>query len=1262
MSWFVTENDIKNWTATNKRSAEELLPLLVKKLILASSSPAQIDFPSGDSVAIGGWDGALNVESNSAFIPDGISGWEFGTNANVKPKADEDYEKRTEEPEPLDPSASTFVFVTARLWTKKDEWVSEKKVKNQWKNVMGINASVLSEWLEECPAVHRWFAQIIGKREPSVKDIEQAWSDYKYITQKELSIDFFLHDRELEISKINDFLTNGQGVFRVFSSSRAEALGFVLASIQSNEVFSSRTLIIKSQESWDFMIENKLPLVLIPFGFSPANLGAATAKNHLVISIEDQYLKDPDLTLERQPRLKREAAIKLLGFSGDEAKELYKSTRGYLEPLLRHDLLDPVDHISPKWVDKYGAEVLFTALFASEWRDDNENDRRIIEVLAGQPYEDVKAQLIELSKEIDPPIRNIRNNWQVISKLDFWFLIFQKNSQPLIDRLEEIIPTLFTDLDPAYDLPTDQRYMANINGSVPKHSGILKNGVADTLALLANFGDDCSRCLGSMSVIFSVKCWLTKLFKENNHVRFWFSLDSATRSFAEAAPDEFLEAVMDASLGSESEMQKLFQAGESDSFLGGGCYHCNLLWALESVSWGKQYLAQVSSCLARLSEIDVKDSNKSNRPFNTLIDIYLGWTNNSSVTNVEKLQIIEQVLLPKYPEISWQLMLNLLINRHQTTMGLSKPKYRDWALNAEKTITIADYYHYVQSIVDILLKEVDKDPAAKIIDLIGNFDSYTKEQAEVVLDKCLAIDEESLEEKKKLKLVEYLRDTISRHREFHDAEWSWEESVIDRLEVIYHKFEFPDVIGKNLFLFNCGQPSLIEPLSRKEYDYEERDKLLSKKRTEALEEILASEGKSGIVQLIEKSGLPSLVGNIAYSSDQSLVFEEFAFEWIAEVDNKRDFALGFLTPLAHKEFERAKEIFKGNEVWSPELKVQFLLCFPVTEATLDLVLYLESPAQESFWSQFYKLFHADNLNIKVKVIEQLNQFDRPLSAIDAMGGILYQKEQLPLVDPCLVTDILKNAISNPSELDRISINNISHDILKCIEFLQNAEGVSNDDLIFIEWQFIKLFDHHKETPKTLMSAVAEDPNFFSQLVAWMFKRDDKQEEDEELSLEQLQTRASNAWELLNTIRILPGQTGQEIDRNVLENWVLQARAKLSDIGREEIGNDQIGQYLSKSPNGRDDYWPHESVRHIIENYRNQGFEESLIIGKQNLRGVTSRHPYSGGGLERNLVELYVEAAQSMELVYPRTARLLRRLSESYEFQARRYDEDVELER
>jgi len=141
--WFVTARDIINWTETNKREAEETLPLLVRKLILFSCKPKEIDFDSGDLVQIGGWDGILEVEQSNPFIPNGISGWEFGTDKGVNNKANDDYEKRTADPNPLDQAKTTFVFVTSRLWKDKKSWVTTRQKENAWKDVKGINAGDL---------------------------------------------------------------------------------------------------------------------------------------------------------------------------------------------------------------------------------------------------------------------------------------------------------------------------------------------------------------------------------------------------------------------------------------------------------------------------------------------------------------------------------------------------------------------------------------------------------------------------------------------------------------------------------------------------------------------------------------------------------------------------------------------------------------------------------------------------------------------------------------------------------------------------------------------------------------------------------------------------------------------------------------------------------------------------------------------------------------------------------------------------------------
>ena len=83
----------------------------------------------------------------------------------------------------------------------------------------------------------------------------------------------------------------------------------------------------------------------------------------------------------------------------------------------------------------------------------------------------------------------------------------------------------------------------------------------------------------------------------------------------------------------------------------------------------------------------------------------------------------------------------------------------------------------------------------------------------------------------------------------------------------------------------------------------------------------------------------------------------------------------------------------------------------------------------------------------------------------------------------------------------------------------------------------------------------------------------------------------------------------------------------------------MGDYFSKSPNGIDGIWPHETVRDIVEKIKSKDFESGLEIGKLNARGGTSRSYYEGGQQERGLAEQYTSDADKLNLKWPRTAEI-----------------------
>ena len=106
----ITRNDIENWVERN--DSKGFFPNLISKLIRATTLPStQIDFPSGSTVSVGGWDGVVICHAKTAYVPMGKTLWELGTKKNPKAQAEENYVKRTKDSLGHDISKSTFVFV-----------------------------------------------------------------------------------------------------------------------------------------------------------------------------------------------------------------------------------------------------------------------------------------------------------------------------------------------------------------------------------------------------------------------------------------------------------------------------------------------------------------------------------------------------------------------------------------------------------------------------------------------------------------------------------------------------------------------------------------------------------------------------------------------------------------------------------------------------------------------------------------------------------------------------------------------------------------------------------------------------------------------------------------------------------------------------------------------------------------------------------------------------------------------------------------------
>lgn len=1255
--WFVTANDIRKWTETNKRQAEETLPLLVQKLILASCRPKEISFPSGDMIGVGGWDGILEVDEGNQYIPTGKSGWEFGTDSNVNNKANGDYEKRTTNPKPIKRGESTFVFVTSRLWTKRNSWVKDKKKERKWKNIKGINAEDLETWLAQCPSVHRWFSRLLGKRTEHLWDLEQAWDSLSKVTTIPLNMELFLNGRDHEKEELLKKFENDSSTIRVKAQSKNEAYGFVLASLKASSIFSNRVLTVKDQSSWDWLVEFDIPLVLIPEGFTPKGLGSAVSKGHYVIeTLGDYESTSASIQLERMPRDERINALKSMGLIERNAEQLYSDTHGYFEPILRHQKLAPLDRTPAKWSSEISSDILFAILFATEWEEINNDNRKVISSLAGMDYESLEKVITELSKQPDPPIRLLGSVWQVISKIDMWHIIAPRLSKLHLDRLGIVVKQLMADVDPSFDLAPEERYMASVKGAIPVYSSRLKQGVADSLALLATYADN---YLNETNLKPSdyVRIWVRQIFEAANDAKSWYSIGRSLPSLAEAAPEEFLSAIANMTKGEHPQILGLFES-EGDGFFG-GCPHADLLWSLERISWNKSYFSLASSALARLAEID-PGGRYSNRPFRSLVDIFLGWINNTQTTHTERIQIVKDILLDRHPKITLKLLIALLPHNTSSTSGINKPVYRDWSIETERSVLRSEYRAYILEIEKLLFEEAEKDFDERVLDLLANIGNYDDEQQKEFVNYLKNKNFETLSITTRQKAADKLREFISRNRDFPNAKWSKDEELLNQLEDIYKKIEPADVIIKNLYLFNDYFPHLIHPEGIQDSDYKQKEELLTKTRIEAIEKIYEEKGINGIEKLTNSSNYPTSIGHVLHRSKYSDNFQEKVAEWIEKDDpkllevvrmciaSKQDGSWGYV-----------EDLLANNSQWPTRIKTNLLLSLPVEERTFAIVDRQDKEIENDYWSRLYNyVFSFRNASEAQYVATKFLDHDRPLAALGSVSQYL-ERGGSDEIDANLIAIILKRIISDPSDIDGPLKPEFHRFISNAIRFIEESPQLSENEIAQIEWALLPVFRYDEFIPNRLSKFVAKDASFFAQLVIWAF-RSDKDKKDDRPMDDEIRNKAEAAHDILWKIAILPADSGGVINADVLNQWVDDARKLLQDADREKIGDDQIGSYLSHSPIGSDGVWPHEAVRSVIERVKSPQLDLAIRIGKQNARGMTSRSPWDGGKQERILAEKYRSEAEKIELIYPRTAEILRNIARDYENEARRQDWDSEL--
>ncbi len=892
----------------------------------------------------------------------------------------------------------------------------------------------------------------------------------------------------------------------------------------------------------------------------------------------------------------------------------------------------------PEWAKHPHAVYLAQVALIGQWDDRRESDKEAIARLHGISYDDWLQKAREILNFSDSPLSVKGSVWKVVDRYDIWKWLAPCVLDKDLDRFQSVAVAVLKEPDPAFNLPVNERHMAKVYGAVPQHSYELRKGIAEGLAILGSQPGVCSKCSQGKVEITSTLS-VREIFSDADHT-IWGNLNDMLPALAEAAPDEFLKTVEKTLRVTPCPFDQLF-AQEGGGLLGRN-YITGLPWALEGLAWDEDYFVRACTMLGALDEHD-PGGQWANRPFNSLVTILLPWFPQTRAS-IAKRRVAIETLLAEYPDKTFELVIQLLPDQHQSSAGTHKPQWRkivphDW----KKDVTPEDYWEQVYFYADIAVDAAGVD-ANRLSKLIDQFDSLPPPAFDKLIETLGSISIAELPEDQRILLWDHLTKFAKKHRQYAHAKWALSDERVTCIEKVTEPLTPKNLFALHKHLFTDHETDFYDP----DGDLEEQQEKFEERKKAAVAEIFQQGGIQEVARFAETVASPYQVGYaLGVIEDESI--EQFLFPSFLDMagKRKRDLVKGFVWKRYYnKSWQWCDSIDRSN--WTPKQVGCFLTCLPFIKGTWDRASKWLKDDQSEYWSRTdangaEAIFHKCGLD---DAVVKLIDHGRPHAAINCL---YYARNKQPVNVSLCVRALLEGTSSREPVvfMDRYRIANLT-------EFLQSKPSVAKEHLYKIEWAYISLLcdDDIETEPKFLGSRLANDPEFFCDVIKLVY-RSKNEEKSSQKHTGTSQEEAIKAYKLLNKWKTCPGlQEDGTFNAEAFNKWLLKVRALCEESGRLEVAFTHIGNVLIHAPSDPDGLWIHRNVASAL-NSDEPAFDDmrsGFDMGETNARGIHWVDPT--GKPEKELAEKYRDKAEALENAgFHRFAVTLKDLAKYYEQQA-----------
>jgi hypothetical protein len=1253
--------DIDSWA--NSVNARSELPALLRRLVNSTGAKLTCtDFPAFDNSQRKGWDGYVEAEGATQWVPLGNSGWEFGCDKSPKSKAESDYTARLASIDSERRAQITFVFVTPRNWHGKANWAAKKKAEGDWKDVRAYDASDIEQWLERSASAQIWLAERLGKPTIGYRSLNYCWDNWSCAGDYVLSPLLFAPAINRYAETFSRWYDREPGrPLVVAADSRDEALAFLACLVASEKLSDHRS----HADAIVFDTEDALRQLSIA---SPGSFIAITnrpeverilaplfKKFHCIIVRPRNALDaDPDISLDLLRSQDFENALKDMGIERSRIDRLARES-ARSPTILRRRLSHPGTTRIPEWAnDAAIGRKLIPAILIGAWQSNSKADRDIVSLLAEADYETFERVIPCAMLFDDPPLWSFGHFRGVTSKIDALFAVSSIITEKDLHEFLLVAEYVLSERDPALDLPLADRWAAGIYGKVRDHSAALRSGVCETLVLLAVHGN----------VLFFERLGFDAQTQVNSLVRRLLSpidiekLQSQNHdlpNYAEAAPDVFLDVVLSDLRSKNPVVINLLDPVDSSLF-GASPARTGLLWGLENLAWSPSNLMRVVDILARLCCREIND-NWINKPEETLKSIFRSWLPQTGATLEERIKALDY-LVRQYPEVGWRICIAQFRRGPEVGHYSHRPRWRSDASGVGQAVTVEEHNKFVLYCVDIALAWPSHNEKT-LSDLVQRLPILPEEHQEIVWALVEDWAERFASDDAKAVVREKIRrSTLTRYSHKSDLN----ERLSSRANSVLEKILPSNLVKRHRWLFAAHwvEPS-YEECRDEDFNYRDRERRIYDQRLTALGEIWLAQGFDGVCDLLVESDAPFVIGNLMGDILQNPAsVQEFVQACVGISSETLGPKLaGCLRGFLQREdkencLERLySELKNDNEL---RFRLKILLSMPFNAATWRILGRESEQLQVDYWKDvdvYWSDHEPEECN---NIVDRLLEAGRPVAVFSALHLDCNKIESSRLKRMLYAL-----ALTNTEPMLRKTIS--AYEISKVMAELNNRSDVDEAEIIQLELIYLRVLRNSEHGIHNLEKKIFETPELYVQALAFAYRRSDECQDPPafQVAPERAADVARSAYEMLEQIGRIPGSVGDgSIDPEKLKDWLKAVREQAAAIARADVADNAIGQLLSKSPAGEEGIWPCRAVCEAMEAINSPSVGDAFIIGARNSRGM--HYVGDDGDEERNLARQYREWGRSLEYEFPFVASLLYGIANSYEQEAHWQDTDAKVRR